>query len=314
MANYDAGHYFLTTMAPIDRNAFVEVGGVKRSAIDHIRHVLTTLPTAQQDDFSTSSGLQSPFASVPGTHFAHIFVIDDVRFNGRRPSNPIMDLLYNVKMTNPEGVDHLPDAYLVLAVDFDAPDGSEASLRSYTDALWLNMEDDLRLIFGQSEGFGTVASSADFYHFVREGQVDTTLPFNDYWAEPVTMPSPLPWMLAGSALVLLAAILMGATGFWTASLWGLWGLAILALLAVNIGIVVKFGLTPFPPAPDSDLSSVLKALYIQQMFTGFAIAHLGQPEEKLKAEFDAFCAAHLPHDVSGPSQPPGVLTSKWKAS
>ncbi|NNE52101.1 MAG: hypothetical protein HKN30_06825 [Sulfitobacter sp.] len=314
MANYDAGHYFLTTMAPIDRNTFVEVNGVNRSAIDHIRFLLNTLPTAQQDDVSAASGLQSPFASVPGVHFAHFFVIDDVRYNGRRPSNPILNLIFNTKMTNPEEVDRLPDAYLVLVTDFDASDGSKGNLRGHTDALWANMGDILRDIYAHVEGFDRVETSADFYRFVREGQIETTMPFNDYWAEPVRLPSPLPWMLGATALILFVTILLGATGTWTGSLWGLWGLGLLALLAVNIGIVVKYGLTPFPAAPDSDLQSVLKAIYIQQMFTGFAIDHLGRPEEELKGAFEAFCERHVPRDPSGPSQDPGVLLTPWKSS
>ncbi|MFT7596403.1 MAG: hypothetical protein ACI8R4_003738, partial [Paracoccaceae bacterium] len=267
----------------------------------------------QQDYDSTESKLQSPFAAVPGTHFAHLFIIDDTRYNGRRPSNPILDLIFNVKLTIAEKVDRLPDAYLVLAVDFDAADGSTASLRAYTDAMWANMADTLRLIYAQVEGFDTVDSATRFNEFVREGQIETTLPFNDYWADPAPTVSPAPWMLAGSALVLLATIMLGMTGTWTGSSWGLWGLGLLAFLVVNIGIVVKFGLTPFPAAPDSDLQSVLKAIYIQQMFTGFAIAHLGHPEDQLKAAFEDFCNRHRPRDHSGPRQSPGVLTTPWKA-
>lgn len=312
MANYDAGHYFLTTMVPIDRDAFVQEGDERRSAIVHIRKVLTTLPTAQQDYVSSISGLQSPFAAVPGTHFAHFFIIDDVRYNGRRPSNPILNLIFNVKMTNAEEVDRLSDAYLVLAADFDAPDGSPGSLRAYTDALWSGMEQALRDIYTHTAGFDRVETAADFYRFIREGQIDTSLPFNDYWAHPVEMPSPLPWMAAASALILLATFIIGGTGTWTGSLWGLWGLTALALLVVNISIIAKFGLTPFPAAPDSDLQSVLKAIYIQQMFTGFAIENLGKPEEDLKASFDAFCDRHRPRDRSGPTQPAGVLTSTFR--
>lgn len=309
MANYDAGHYFLTVMAPLQRDGWVEVGGVRRSLIDHVRHMLATLPTAQQDHFSADSGLMSPFARVPGTHFAHLFVIDTLHYNGRRPSNPILDLLENVQLTIPEDVDALPHAYLVLAVDFDAADGSEAALRAYTDDLWAHMAPELQMLYRHCDGFGGVRDAAAFFDFVKAGQVHTNLPFNDYWAYEPTMPSPTRWMAAASALLVVLAILALHWGFWPGGGWSLFLVTLLTLLGVNIGIVAKFGLTPFPVAPDSDLPSVLKALYVQQTFMQFGIDNLGKGGTDLRAAFDAYCEAHRPLDVDGPRQPPGVLRS-----
>ena len=313
MANYDAGHYFLTTMAPIPRDGFLETNGTRRSLIDHTRHMLTTLPTAQQDKASQSSGLQSPFASVPGTHFAHVFIIDDARYNGRRPSSPIWNLINNVKMTEPQDIDHLPDAYLVLAIDFDAEDGSEATLRRYVDSLWQNMSEEVRLIFAHAGNFHQVQDANDFYEFVREGQIRTNLPFNDYWAYEPPLPSPVPWMLVASVAVLLGAMALALSGIWGTSLWGLTGLTFLTLIAVNIGIIARFGLSPFPKAPDSDLNTILKALYIQQSYTGFAIENLGKTDQELVAAFDEFCETHDPCHIASPSQPPGVLKTTWSA-
>jgi hypothetical protein len=112
--------------------------------------------------------------------------------------------------------------------------------------------------------------------------------------------------------ILGLAIIASLSGFWTASLWWLLGLTVLALLIVNIAIVARFGLRPFPAAPDSDLQSILKAVYVQQMYTGFAVENLGKSGEELQEAFDAFCETHAPGQVDGPSQPPGVLVSKWK--
>lgn len=309
MANYDAGHYFLTVMAPLDRHAFVEVEGTRRSSIDNVRHLLATLPTAEQDLFSEGSGLNSPFADVPGTHFAHFFVIDDLRYNGRRPSNPFIDLIQNIKMTTPQEIDHLPDAYLVLALDFDAPDGSDASLRAYTEGMWHGMGAELTMLFEHSPAFKGVTDAESFFDFVRAGQITTNLPYNDYWAHDRPIPSPKYWMIGASLAVLALAVLIYAGGLLSG--WALVLLSVLALFAVNVAIVAKFGLTPFPKAPESDIASILKALYIQQMFTGFAIDNLGKDKETLMANFDRFCARHKPGDVSGPRQPPGVLRSEW---
>lgn len=309
MANYDAGHYFLTVMAPLQRDAFVMVDGVRRSVIDHVRHMLATLPTAQQDHFSEESGLMSPFARVPGTHFAHLFVIDTLHYNGRRPSNPIIDLLENVQLTIPEEVDALPHAYLVLAADFDAPDGSDDALRAYTDGLWAHMAAELRMLYRHCDGFGDVRDAATFFAFVKQGQVHTNLPFNDYWTYEPRMPSPTRWMAAASALMVVLAVMALHWGIWPGGGWSLFFTTLLALAAVNIAIVARFGLTPFPAAPDSDLPSILKALHVQQSFLQFGIDNLGKGGAELRSAFDAYCETNRPLDVDGPRQKPGVLWS-----
>jgi hypothetical protein len=309
MANYDAGHYFLTVMAPLQRDAFVMVDGVRRSVIDHVRHMLATLPTAQQDHFSAESGLMSPFARVPGTHFAHLFMIDTLHYNGRRPSNPIIDLLENVQLTIPEEVDALPHAYLVLAADFDAPDGSEVALRAYTDGLWVHMAAELRMLYRHCDGFGDVRDAATFFAFVKQGQVHTNLPFNDYWTYEPKMPSPTRWMAAASALMVVLAVMALHWGFWPGGGWSLFFTTSFALVAVNIAIVARFGLTPFPAAPDSDLPSILKALHVQQSFLQFGIDNLGKGGAELRRAFDAYCETNRPLDVDGPRQKPGVLWS-----
>lgn len=308
MANYDAGHYFLTVMAPLDRDGYVEIGGERRSVVNHVREILLTLPTSQQDYVSEQSHLMSPFARVPGTHFAHIFIVDDVHYNGRRPSNPVLDLLKNVNLTIPERVDHLPDAYLVMALDFDAPDGSDASLRAYTDALWDQIGPEIVMIFRHAEGFEGVGNAESFFAFVKAGQVETSLPFNDYWAYAPRLRSPWPLMVAGTIAVLVLAAMAATTGLATG--WTLALLSLLAVVAVNVAIVGKLGLTPFPKAPGSDLGSVLKALYIQQKFTALAIENQGADSDKLLRAFDAFCETHRPADVTGPRQPAGVLRSR----
>ncbi len=309
MANYDAGHYFLTVMAPLQRDAYVVINGVRRSLIDHVRHMLFTLPTAQQDHFSTDSGLNSPFARVPGTHFAHLFVIDSLHYNGRRPSNPIIDLLEKVQLTVPEEVDELPHAYLVMAVDFDAADGSDAALRAYTDDLWAHMAPELKMLYRHCDGFGEVSDAETFFAFINAGQVHTNLPFNDYWTYEPKMPNPTPWLAAASVLVVALAVVVMQIGLWPWGGWSMFFLTLLTLLAVNIAIVAKFGLTPFPVAPDSDLNSILKALYVQQTFLEFGIRNLGNSGADLRAAFDAYCETHKPSDVAGPHQRPGVLRS-----
>lgn len=314
MANYDAGHYFLNIIVPIDRNGFVEVGGQRRSVVNELREYLITLPTAQQDRFSIDSGLNSPFSRVPGTHFARLFVLDDVRYNGRRPSSPVLDLIFNVKMTVPQDVDHLPYAYLVVAIDFDAIDGSLTALRSYTNNLWRHMGEELQTIFGYCIGFGAVKSEQAFFDFVRAHQIETTMPFNDYWTCDPPVKNPVPCLVGSTGIILALAAAAFWYGWWPGSFWTLLIVTLIAIVGVAIGIIVSFGTKPFPPAPESDIDSVRKAVYTQQMFVGFAIDNMGKSDQELYDAFQQFCETHKPTDVRQPTQPPGVTHSEWRGS
>jgi hypothetical protein len=63
---------------------------------------------------------------------------------------------------------------------------------------------------------------------------------------------------------------------------------------------------PLPTAPGSDLPSVLKALFIQQNFTRFAIEAQGLSDAALHARFGAFLGAVRPAEPS-PTQKPGEI-------
>ena len=309
MANFDGGHYFLTILAPIKRDGFVDVEGGRRSHTQVVRDILSSLPTAQQSLASEGSGMNSPFTRVPGTHFARFVVIDDLRYNGRKHSDAIYDRIFSVKLSVPQKVDHLNHSYLLLAIDFDAASGDDSELRSYTDLLWQNMELELRTIFQHCLGFETVDNDASLFDYLKRCQVETTMPFNDYWIEAPPKPKLHAHMIAVSGLIAAAALGLYFGSLWT---WGggsLFGLTILVLLAVNLGLVVHAGLTPVPTAPHSDLKSVLKALYVQQIFVRFAIDNQDASDEELHQAFGRFCDEHKPYEIETPSQQPGVLRS-----
>ncbi|HVU30065.1 MAG TPA: hypothetical protein VHE36_06675, partial [Sphingomicrobium sp.] len=63
---------------------------------------------------------------------------------------------------------------------------------------------------------------------------------------------------------------------------------------------------PFPTAPDSDLRTILKALYLQRAFVDFAISNQGAPAEALSDAFEKFIARHRPGGDE-PTQSPGVV-------
>ena len=168
-------------------------------------------------------------------------------------------------------------------------------------------------MFEYCYGFSADHDAAGFADFVLKGQVETTMPFNDYWTVPPPFPSlSLAQLAIAPVLGALAAIVAAAIGHWP--WWA--GLGLIVALAVT-GVVFDYALVmwrgarPLPTAPNSTLRDVLKALYLQQAFTHFAIAQQGASPAQLRAAFAAFVAEARPDDLSGPTQPPGVVRSQF---
>lgn len=309
MANFDGGHYFLTALAPIKSDGFVEDEGRRRSHTQALRDMLSSLPSAQQSPASEQSGLNSPFARVPRTHFARFVVIDDVRYNGRNHSDAICDRLLGTKLTIPQKVDHLNAPFLLFAVDFDAANGDDSELKSYANLLWRGMEAELRAVFRHCLGFNAVDDEAAFFAYLKRCQIETTMPFNDYWIEPQPKQKLHAVQLVTSALIIAVAL-----GLYFGSLWpwgggALSGLTLFVLLAVNLALAWRAGHKPFPTAPNSDLKSILKALYVQRRFVRFAIDAQGASDAELYQAFGRFCDEHGPDNLEAPSQGAGMIRS-----
>lgn len=95
---------------------------------------------------------------------------------------------------------------------------------------------------------------------------------------------------------------------------GWWALAAaLAGLGAGIWLVIRLlmdnGAKPFPPAPDSDLPSILKALHVQQRFAFFAEAVQEMDADALHNSFGQWLADVRPADLDSPTQMPGVIRS-----
>src|SRR5262249_14005133 len=117
-------------------------------------------------------------------------VLDQVVFNGRASDDTLLDLLLNLfrkpeQTTNPlkpQWVDLLRSPFLIFVVEFDAKDGSDAELKSYLTGLWGDMSKELRDTFQHCYGFENVTTGDQFFDYVKKCQVETTMPFNDYWS------------------------------------------------------------------------------------------------------------------------------------
>ncbi len=321
MPNLDFSHYFLTVLAPVRLEARADEDG-PGSPAQHLKQILERLPTALQDKPSEASGVNSPFARNLQTHLTRFVVIDDTIFNGRVQSNTLLTKLKGLvstvpQLTVPQPVDQLGGPYLLWAADVDVDlelarrDGEEAALRGYLTGLWNDMGEELEQIFRHCAGFETGGGAAGFCDYVIGCQVETTMPFNDYWtgAPPLQNRSLLP---ALAALVLgfvplLALCWVLSLPFWC---WIL-GVLISLPLAVACGawVVVRGGRKPLGGPENSDLRSILKAIHLQQAFSEFAIRNQGADAKALHGAFGVFLEDFKPDDLAGPTQLPGVVSS-----
>lgn len=320
MPNFDGGHYFLTALIPVRADPCQDPCSTE-SITSHthaLREVLASLPTALQSPVTEKIGVNSPFARCGRTHFARLAVIDDVAFNGRAQQDPIWARLRAAigrpyPKTDP--VDSLPCPYLIVVADFDAADGEPETLEAWARDLFAVMEPEWRAILQHCHGYERVTGAAGFARLLRACQVETTMPFNDYWSvappfKPLDLLRTLAPALAGLVMLILGGLLWIFNGapFWRY----LTQIGIVVLPAGLVWawyVVMREGRKPFPRAPRSDLQSVLKALYLQQQFTRFAIANQGQGPATLHAAFATFLATHQPGNPSMPTQPRGVVQS-----
>ena len=316
MPTYDGGHYFLTVLAPIKKELIADGAGCN-SSVNVLRERLAALPNIGQRP-SPNPG-QSPFARNARNHFVRIGIIDDVAYNGREEKNVVLMFLKGINPTVAQTQDHLSCPFLFFLVDFDAASGADAERDSYLATLWDTMGSELRSIFTCCVGFDeTVRDAATFAEYIAGCQIETTMPFNDYYVEDPHLPSWLGFederVLRLVSWIALFAVVAGAV-----VLLLIGRLIPLLAGAAALGFVLWWvyrsimaaGAKPYPAGPDSNLPSVLKALYLQQAFTQFAIdnqepaANTNAPGQ-LYAAFEKFLGATRPGNVEAPTQPPGV--------
>lgn len=341
MPNYDAGHYFLTMLAPV-KLGMSEVAG--KPGFSYRQTVLDELAKLRNSETSvTSRGTPeaSPFARNSMTHLARFVLIDNPPYNGREGVDTLLGkLLGGNDPTVHQKVDEFGCPYLLFAADFDARDDGDASLRRFTDALWDTMADDLKRIFGQCYGFETVTDAAGFFAYVKKCQVETTMPFNDYWrqaqkAELLKNELKLPildaapdtggwkpnWLKIGLGAVavwlacLLASLFLreGSAAQHVANWVTRWGLLAILLVLAGLGLyawslyrkIMTRGAKAFPSG--ATLPDVLKSLYLQQVFLEFVVANQGRDDAALQEEFGKFVAACAPEDEAWPTQRPGII-------
>jgi hypothetical protein len=342
MPNLDGGHYFLTALIPVKTGLMDDTERNYTSHVHALRSYLARLPTALQSRANEERARKapgkdgnSPFARNRHTHFARLVVADDVAFNGRVGSDSILvaaaplfakipGLARFAAGLNPlaaQSSDTLPSPYLIFVCDFDAQgvQGSgDAALDDYLVGLWSDMGEEWGYILQHCYGFHDVRDGAAFSTAIRRCQVETTMPFNDYWQVAPNLASlamPLGGVVA-PAVIGAVALIAGVLGWLIADHTTMWKwLTLIGLVAVVAGLyyayrqILQNGLKPLPTAPDNDLPTVLKSLYVQQHFVRFAIDNQTTDPAALYSAFGQFLGDHLPAEIAGPTQPAGVVRS-----
>ncbi len=335
MPTFDAGTLFLTFLFPIRHGLTEAADGLPVSHAQRLRDRLAVLPTAQHSPAAAASGQQSPFAAMPETHFCRMLVIDDVVYNGRPAGSTALGVLTQADPIQAQPVDGLATAWLVMAVDIDAvrtpgdalpptlgPVEQAAVRTAWAERLWHAAEPQMRAVFQHCWGFEGVETAEGFARYLARGQVDTTMPFHDYGLDPAALPA-FPQRLVLAPALPLAVALLGLAGLllnldgplllsllvgWSAAATFWLGLAATGVLAaVLYTVLTRRGEAPLPPAPDSDLPSVLKSLYLQRQFADFVADTQGLDAGALHRRFGEFLASHRPEDTREPSQAPGVV-------
>ena len=332
MPDFDSGHIFLTTLAPIRDSAAGE--HTHTSYTQAARIARAKMPTALQSPATQKTGINSPFARNHRTHLARMFVLNDAVYNGRNGKNAIWAAFTRDDPAKPKPVDRLNTSYVVFCSDIDAveEDGAELPKEltptrrrrvrdAYARKLWDTMETELRSVYKNCVGFEAVTTADDFAKYLNRCHVKTTMPFHDYY-----IGTPEFHLLPVKFLLIAVGVPLSFTLF--ALLWRIFAgtdlpvIDMNALLAFVLGAIVtsvagfaaitfanKNGEKPLPPAKYDDLPSVLKALYLQQKFADFVVDAQGVSPDDLHRDFGTFLGKHKPADKFEPSQPPGVISA-----
>lgn len=309
MPTLDGGHLFYTGLFPVRTGVRTDQQGRTVPWSHHLREELALLPTAQQNPETVEAGLVSPFARCSRTHFARLVVIDQPMWGGRNPLDPILNILLRRPLKAQPAYDVLSRAWLLLSADLDRTGEPDGGLERWAAHMWAVAQAEMRAVFEATEGFHTVTDAKGFARHLKRGQLETTMSFNGYYdGEPELTgltPGRLALLAGGVAigLFLPGALLLG---------WSAWPLLLLLSLAGAVAAALASlslaGARPFPPFPDSDLPTVLKALYLQQRFARFAERHQLDDPDTLHRAFGEFLAETRPH-APEPAQAPGVIRS-----
>ena len=269
-AEYRCGTLFFDR-APPDQEGAVEIYDNVARRPCWRRGGLAGLPTAHQSPVCVSAGtVLCPQLAQPSRPLS---VDRRAGFQRTGSKRHVVQGLRKIDPIVPQPVRSLSTPYLFFSADFNCIHGDDRDLESYLEtygercsrrsARSFNIARDSKRSIGPT-----------FTAFIKRGQVETTMPFHDYWVEAPKLPSlPCPgWAVAPLSVV--------SASRWICSICSLifHGHVLLAFTDHRRGHLT-FGLYKFVMVRGAapfrrhrrDLPGVLKSLYLQKEFTRFAI-------------------------------------------
>lgn len=149
MANKSGKAYALTTICPIKNG----LNQLEHPDYEYLRSFDKITRTRVQ---RLQENIDSPFARVPNTYFARLFVLNDVFF----------------EQGNDVARDHLQSKYLVFTSTF------HGDLNTWLEGFWHSAEDEIRALWQHAVAFDQVNSAKEFIKYIKKCQLTTTLFFN----------------------------------------------------------------------------------------------------------------------------------------
>jgi hypothetical protein len=147
MGNARGKAYGLTVLSPIKPGIVTAESNGVSAGQSYVSALRDHLEGIKLDE-------RSPFASVPNTYLARLYVLNDVFYQGK-----------------PAIEEHLASKYLVFESNF------HGKLKPYLTDMWNEMTEEIRNIWAHCIGFDQVTDAATFAKYIKKCQVDTTFFF-----------------------------------------------------------------------------------------------------------------------------------------
>jgi hypothetical protein len=348
MPSFERGYYQFTALIPLrqdgDDPEIWRWHPMPRSASHSLRELLDSLRTvdvpltAREAQSDGAPARSVPFSRNARTHFARLVVVDDLAYNGRQQPDTAIGMLRDVlaglgwtalQFAERDQVDHLPQPYLLVLLDFDAADGQRDSVERYLHELWSTTEQEWTLILRHCRGFtrDPLQREASFVALLVEHELESTFSFSTYgWAAAKVSrqsmkpappperqgrrPAGLPGLLWIAIVVVIALGVLVVHHPMAALAWMALGLGLATPLLWQV--LLRLGNRPGPAEPGTDLRSVLKALYLQGAFLEMAETWQNRDASgpaSLRHHFRDFLQVVQPGDLEAPSLRPGQIHS-----
>lgn len=347
MPSFDAGYYQFTALLPLlPADADVSIwrwNNWSKTPLASLRELLASFRSvdvpilAEEGDCLAGAARAVPFSMNHRTHFARMVVVEDVAYNGLQHGDTLLGLSRILLSTllppiNQESPDHLPIAYLLIAIDFDSSDGFRSSVEAYFNELWLHMEQEWTLILRHCREFESNQYWAreSFVRLLMRYEIESTFGFTNYnwmarnarrWrhdrCDRLSLRSrdqsldQQGLLVLGILSPLFACVIPVMIGISIALLaFRSPAFLVLGLLIVPSmlcwHLFLRSANRPWPREPKTDLKSILKSLYLQHKFLDFLL-NLQSPQNNasLRRQFRSFLAEINHHDTEFPSFMPG---------